>query len=231
MFWRRNKPAIDKSLSLAECIRKAPRLSAPRVAKRAVAELLTDSASATANSLKRLFERKPVRRLVEGIADGSPFLWGLIREDPPRLAELLDANPKSHLAGLIARRTQAARAAADQETIARELRLAGMVTDGSVRDLRGICEVGLPVFSRPAVTPNGARKNGPGEVNVPVAVGGVPVLPGDIVIGDANGVVVVEHFHKSSPDDQIGHLALVKTYRYGDTCLSVYRSVREEIPP
>jgi len=75
--------------------------------------------------------------------------------------------------------------------IARELRLAGMVTDGSVRDLRGICEVGLPVFSRPAVTPNGARKNGPGEVNVPVAVGGVPVLPGDIVIGDANGVVVV----------------------------------------
>jgi len=123
MFWRRNKPAIDKSLSLAECIRKAPRLSAPRVAKRAVAELLTDSASASAHSLKRLFERKPVRRLVEGIADASPFLWGLIREDPPRLVELLDADPKSHLAGLIARRTQTARAAGDQETIARELRL------------------------------------------------------------------------------------------------------------
>src|SRR2546428_7593791 len=72
--------------------------------------------------------------------------------------------------------------------IARELRLAGMVTDGSVRDLRGICEVGLPVFSRPAVTPNGARKNGPGEVNVPVAGGGVPGPPGDIVIWGAHGV-------------------------------------------
>jgi hypothetical protein len=43
--------------------------------------------------------------------------------------------------------------------------------------------------------------------------------------------VVVEHFHKSPQDDRIGHLALVKTYRYGDTCLSVYRSVREETPP
>ena len=46
----------------------------------------------------------------------------------------------------------------------------------------------------------------------------------------ANGVVVVEHFHKSPLDDRIGHLALVKTYRYGDTCLSVYRSIREEPP-
>jgi len=75
--------------------------------------------------------------------------------------------------------------------IAQTRRLAGMVTDGSVRDLKGICEVGLPVFSQPVTTPNGALKDGPGEVNVPVAVGNVPVLPGDIVVGDANGVVVV----------------------------------------
>jgi regulator of RNase E activity RraA len=75
--------------------------------------------------------------------------------------------------------------------IARGRGLVGMVTDGSIRDLRGIRDAGLPVFARPAITPNGARKNGPGEVNVPVAVGGVPVLPGDIIVGDLNGVVVV----------------------------------------
>jgi [glutamine synthetase] adenylyltransferase / [glutamine synthetase]-adenylyl-L-tyrosine phosphorylase len=123
MFWRKNKPATDKSLPLAKRIRKAPLLAAPKLAKKAVTELLTSSEGATANALKRLFEQKTARQLIEGIADGSPFLWGLMREDPPRLAELLHSNPEQHLAGLIARRTQAARATQDPETIARELRL------------------------------------------------------------------------------------------------------------
>ena len=75
--------------------------------------------------------------------------------------------------------------------MAHGLKLAGMVTDGSVRDLKGSCEVGFPVFAQPWTTANGALKDGPGEVNVPVAVGNVPVLPGDIVVGDQIGVVVV----------------------------------------
>jgi regulator of RNase E activity RraA len=75
--------------------------------------------------------------------------------------------------------------------IAKGLKLAGAVMDGSLRDVEGIIDVGLPVFAKPATTPQGALKDGPGEVNVPVAVGGVPVLPGDIVVGDANGVVIV----------------------------------------
>ena len=75
--------------------------------------------------------------------------------------------------------------------IGKGLRLAGAVMDGSLRDLKGIAEVGFPVFAKPVVVPNGALKDGPGEVNVPVAVGGVPVLPGDVVVADANGVVVV----------------------------------------
>ena len=75
--------------------------------------------------------------------------------------------------------------------IAKGLKLAGMVTDGALRDLKGICEVGLPVFAKPSLIPNGALKDGPGEVNVPVAVAGVPVLPGDVIVGDAHGVVVV----------------------------------------
>jgi regulator of RNase E activity RraA len=69
--------------------------------------------------------------------------------------------------------------------------LAGMVTDGSLRDLKGIAEVGFPVFAKPVTTPNGALKDGPGEVNVPVSVGGVPVLPGDVVVADSHGVVII----------------------------------------
>ena len=75
--------------------------------------------------------------------------------------------------------------------IARQLGLAGMVTDGSVRDRDGSIEVGLPVFAAPVFTTNGALKDGPGEVNVPVAVGNVAVMPGDIIVGDSNGVAVV----------------------------------------
>ncbi|MHB1161911.1 MAG: RraA family protein [Chloroflexota bacterium] len=68
--------------------------------------------------------------------------------------------------------------------------IAGMVTDGLVRDIAGLKEVGLPVFAR-GLTPNSPQKDGPGEINVPVSCGGVIVNPGDIVVGDDDGVVVV----------------------------------------
>jgi 4-hydroxy-4-methyl-2-oxoglutarate aldolase len=68
--------------------------------------------------------------------------------------------------------------------------LAGMVTDGTVRDSREIIEIGLPIFAR-GLTPNSPFKSGPAKINVPISCGGVNVMPGDIVIGDADGVVVV----------------------------------------
>lgn len=74
--------------------------------------------------------------------------------------------------------------------IARAKGAVGMVTDGMVRDMAGICEVGLPVFARGA-TPNSPFKDGQGEVNFPVACGGMPIRPGDILVGDGDGVVVI----------------------------------------
>jgi regulator of RNase E activity RraA len=74
--------------------------------------------------------------------------------------------------------------------IARERGLAGVVTDGVVRDSREIVEIGVPVFAR-GLTPNSPLKDGPGQVNVPVTCGGAIVRPGDILVGDADGVVVV----------------------------------------
>ncbi len=55
----------------------------------------------------------------------------------------------------------------------------------------------------------------------------LPSVGSDVII-QPHGVVVVEHFHKTHLDDRIGHLALVKTYRYGDTCLSLYQRERTE---
>lgn len=66
----------------------------------------------------------------------------------------------------------------------------GFVIDGAVRDTAGLAEYDMPVFAR-ALTPAGPYKDGPFAVAVPVAVGGVVVRPGDIIVGDADGVVVV----------------------------------------
>lgn len=68
--------------------------------------------------------------------------------------------------------------------------IAGIVVDGALRDLEGIKRCGIPVYCK-AITPQGPFRNGPGEINVPVCCGGVAVLPGDIVVGDADGVVIV----------------------------------------
>ena len=62
--------------------------------------------------------------------------------------------------------------------------------DGLIRDLPGVQETGLPVFAR-GVTPIGPLHRGPGELNYPVSCGGIVVNPGDIIVGDENGVVVV----------------------------------------
>ncbi len=71
------------------------------------------------------------------------------------------------------------------------LGLGGVVIDGAVRDTEELRELGFPVFAR-AANPNGPTKLVPGRVNWPVSVGGVAVRPGDLVVGDADGVVVVE---------------------------------------
>ncbi len=70
------------------------------------------------------------------------------------------------------------------------LKIGGVVVDGTVRDLKDLTEIGLPVFARGTVCGAG-DKDGPGEINFPVACGGVVVNPGDIVLGDGDGVVVV----------------------------------------
>jgi 4-hydroxy-4-methyl-2-oxoglutarate aldolase len=65
-----------------------------------------------------------------------------------------------------------------------------VVTDGLVRDRAGIEKLGPPTFCR-GISPNAGYRNGPGEVNATVSMAGVSVSPGDILIGDADGVVVV----------------------------------------
>jgi regulator of RNase E activity RraA len=76
-------------------------------------------------------------------------------------------------------------------TKARHRQIAGFVVDGLIRDLPRIRALGdFPVFAR-GVTPIGPLHRGPGEVNYSISAGGIVVNPGDIIVGDLNGVVVV----------------------------------------
>ena len=76
-------------------------------------------------------------------------------------------------------------------TKARHRGIGGFVVDGLIRDLPAILELGdFPVFAR-GVTPIGPLHRGPGEINMPISCGGIVVHPGDIVMGDLNGTVVI----------------------------------------
>jgi len=75
-------------------------------------------------------------------------------------------------------------------TLAAKRGVAGMVIDGAIRDSGALADSRFPVYAR-GVTHRGPYKNGPGEINVPVSIGGMVVMPGDIIVGDADGVVAV----------------------------------------
>jgi len=68
--------------------------------------------------------------------------------------------------------------------------VAGVVVDGAIRDSEALKELDMPVYAA-GVTPKGPYKDGPGEINVPVSCGGIVVNPGDIVVGDADGIVII----------------------------------------
>jgi regulator of RNase E activity RraA len=68
--------------------------------------------------------------------------------------------------------------------------LGGIVVDGALRDADAVRELGFPAFSR-AVCPGGCDKDGPGEINIPIACGSTVVMLGDIVLGNSDGLAVV----------------------------------------
>ena len=98
--------------------------------------------------------------------------------------------------------------------------LAGAVVDGSVRDAAGLRELGFPTFCR-GITPRNYHypaEGDQGAVNVPVVVGGVVVEPGDLVLGDDDGVVVVPRLLAPQIQDVVAEkLAAERAVRSGWT--------------
>lgn len=75
-------------------------------------------------------------------------------------------------------------------TMAHKKGIVGVVADGYFRDLDGLKNLPMPIFAR-GVVPQGPYKNGPGEINTPISCGGQVVFPGDVIVGDMDGLVVI----------------------------------------
>ena len=104
-------------------------------------------------------------------------------------------------------------------TKARHRGIAGFVVDGLIRDIEAIRALGdFPVFAR-GITPIGPLHRGPGEIGHPIAAGGIVVNPGDIIVGDANGVVVVP---QGIADELLGRLT-AKAEREAEYMAAVQR--------
>lgn len=89
--------------------------------------------------------------------------------------------------------------------------LGGLIVDGAIRDVDGITSLGFPAYSR-TVSPGSCDKDGPGEINVAISCGGIVVQPGDIVVGDRDGIAVVPRAHATDVLDLV-HGLLEKEQR------------------
>jgi 4-hydroxy-4-methyl-2-oxoglutarate aldolase len=79
-------------------------------------------------------------------------------------------------------------------TFAAKKGIAGVIADGPVRDIDALREMNFPVWST-SISPSHPEKRGPGSVNVPIVVDGVLVEPGDVIVADGDGVLVIPQAH------------------------------------
>ncbi|HWQ40843.1 MAG TPA: 4-carboxy-4-hydroxy-2-oxoadipate aldolase/oxaloacetate decarboxylase [Desulfosporosinus sp.] len=104
--------------------------------------------------------------------------------------------------------------------------IAGVVIDGACRDAQDIEELGFPVFTR-TYNPGGTVKETLGTINQPVQCGGVVVYPGDVIVGDRDGVVVIASHKAREVLDKTKALAqkeveIREMLKQGKTMLEIY---------
>jgi 4-hydroxy-4-methyl-2-oxoglutarate aldolase len=90
--------------------------------------------------------------------------------------------------------------------MARNAGIVAAVTDGVVRDIAGINDVGIPTFAC-GLSPNSPFKDGPGEVGHPITLGGVRIEAGDLLVGDVDGVVVIPRADLESVGGELAAVA------------------------
>jgi 4-hydroxy-4-methyl-2-oxoglutarate aldolase len=122
---------------------------------------------------------------------GTAFTVKCFVGDAKAVALAIDQAKEGDVLVIDAGGTQRATPWGSMSATAAKLRgIAGCVTNGAVRDIDELIDIGFPVFAA-GISVRGNVKLHPGWIGIPVSVGGMTVHPGDIVIGDNDGVVVV----------------------------------------
>lgn len=104
--------------------------------------------------------------------------------------------------------------------------IAGLVIDGCVRDAEPISALGFPIFAR-GLCIHGTTKFGKGAINQPITIGNIPIQPGDIIVGDRDGVVVVPaeraaEIIEKSQAREAKEADVMARLRAGETTLEIY---------
>lgn len=133
---------------------------------------------------------------VAGIAKPRIKLYDVVEASPAGSVVVLEGHGVADMCFMGGNQAKAARTAG----------MAGVVVDGGVRDAADIRKLGLPVFCTAAAVRRGATLYDLADYNVPIAVGGVQVRPGDLVVGDEDGVVVIP---RESLSEVLGHVRAV----------------------
>ena len=112
------------ALPLRQLLAAAPHLGSPAGARQQVERWLRRiGRTGAGKALRQGLAKAPIaRRVIEGIAEGSPFLWQLATEHPPRLLRLLDGDPEAHFAALLAEAAAGVAAAKDEAQAMQRLR-------------------------------------------------------------------------------------------------------------
>lgn len=106
--------------------------------------------------------------------------------------------------------------------------LGGLVIDGCVRDAQDLALVGFPVFSRGlCIRGTGKDRDARGALGEPVTIGGVTVARGDLIVGDADGVIAIRHDRIAATLDRAAgraakETAIVERLKAGETTLAIY---------
>jgi regulator of RNase E activity RraA len=112
------------------------------------------------------------------------------RDHPQRKA--VETCPEGHVFVIDSRKDPSA-ASAGSILVARLMKrgAAGIVTDGGFRDCRDIAELDFPAYQNRASAPTNLTRHQAIDINVPIGCGDAPVWPGDVIVGDGDGVVVI----------------------------------------
>ncbi len=101
--------------------------------------------------------------------------------------------------------------------------LGGIVINGAIRDAAWIKVGSFPVFAA-GVTHRGPYKDGPGEINVPIAIDGMVIEPGDLIIGDDDGLLCVPYAETQALLDAANHKQAIEAKMVADIAAGTYRA-------